>query len=575
MTTGYLGDLLFQLGTSPAEDGVPDPVYAATVIDGMLIERNVAITLTDGTTIYVDVFRPDGAVDVPPLIAWGPYGKHNGGAVYQQFKDESGNAGGGVEPEWLSDYTTFEGPDPKRWCANGYAVINVDPRATWWSEGDYATFWDEREAHDTVDVIAWAGTQPWSNGKVGMSGVSYLAVAQWWAASLQPPYLAAINPCEGLTDVYREFAFHGGIPSNFPTFWQQVRLKYSTSKVEAIADMMGEHHLDDDYWATKRPDLANITVPTYVIASWSDQGLHTRGTLAGFEQISSPHKYLEVHGRKKWEYYHRPDTVDRQRQFFDRYLKGVDNDVENWPRIRLETRWASYQGTVRTPKAWPPPETTFRTLFLDAAQHALSVDMPSAASSARYVVGDHSGGPSDEISFDHTFTEPIDVVGGMRLRLWVEADGSDDMDLYVAIKKLGTDGQTVDFPFANVLEHGPVALGWLRVSHRELDPERSTINRPWHTHAREQPLGRGQVVPVDIEIWPSATHFEAGEGLRLSLRGSDFYTGAVMSRHIVTRNNGIHLLHTGGTYDSHLVIPVLPVDPVAIEWATAGLNNDA
>ncbi len=397
MTTGYLGDLLFQIGTSPAEDAVPDPVYAATVVDGMLIERNVAITLTDGTIIYVDVFRPDGAVDVPPLIAWGPYGKHNGGAVYQQFKDESGNTGGGVEPEWLSDYTTFEGPDPKRWCANGYAVINVDPRATWWSEGDYATFWDEREAHDTVDVIAWAGTQPWSNGKVGMSGVSYLAVAQWWAASLQPPYLAAINPCEGLTDVYREFAFHGGIPSNFPKFWQQVRLKYSTSKVEAIADMMGEHNLDDEYWATKRPDLANITVPTYVIASWSDQGLHTRGTLAGFEQISSPHKYLEVHGRKKWEYYHRPATVDRQRQFFDRYLKGIDNDVENWPRIRLETRWASYQGTVRTPSVWPPAETTFRNLFLDAAQHALSIDMPSAASSARYVVGDHNGGLSDEV----------------------------------------------------------------------------------------------------------------------------------------------------------------------------------
>ena len=212
-------------------------------------------------------------------------------------------------------------------------------------------------------------------------------------------------------------------------------------------------------------------------------------------------------------------------------------------------------------------------MYLDATQHSLSIALPPTAAAARYVVGDHNGGLSDEISFDHTFTEPIDVVGGMRLRLWVEADGSDDMDLYVAIKKIGTDGQTVDFPFANVLEHGPVALGWLRVSHRELDPERSTINRPWHTHAREELLSPGQIVPVDVEIWPSSTHFEAGEGLRLSVRGSDFYTGAVMSRHILTRNSGSHLLHTGGTYDSHLVIPVLPVDPAALEWVTEELNT--
>jgi len=564
MTFMHEQDLLFQQGSSPAEDGVPEPRSSVNTDDGMLIERNQAVSLTDGTVIYLDVFRPEGEQDVPALIAWGPYGKHNGGAVYQQFKDESGNQGGGVKPEWLSAYTTFEGPDPRQWCDNRYAVINVDPRATWWSAGDYATFWDEREAHDTVDVIAWAGTQPWCNGKVGMSGVSYLAVAQWWAASLRPPYLAAINPCEGLSDVYREFAFHGGIPSNFPTFWLKHRLKYSTTKVEAIADMMVDHPLDDSYWDTKRPDLSKIDVPAYVIASWSDQGLHTRGTLAAFEQISSPHRYLEVHGRKKWEYYHQPSTVNRQRQFFDRYLKDIDNGVDDWPPIRLETRISSYHGVERTPTAWPPPETTFRRLFLDAGAHTLTEQAPQVEATARYEAGKDS---ADDTSFDYTFTSPVDVIGGMKLRLWVEADGSDDMDMYVAIKKIDRDGNTVDFPFANVLEQGPTALGWLRVSHRSVDSDRSSNNRPWHTHLREDKLSAGQIVDVDIEIWPSGTRFEAGEGFRLLLRGSDFYTGAVMSRHLETRNNGNHLLHTGGSkYDSFLVIPMLPVEPSSTDW---------
>lgn len=562
MTAIYEGELLFQKGVSPAEAGVPEPRPSVTTDDGMCIERNRAVALADGTTIYVDLFRPETEEPIPALIAWGPYGKHNGGAVYEQFRDESGRTGGGVRPEWISPYTTFEGPDPRRWCAHGYAVINVDPRATWWSEGDYASIWDEREARDCADVISWAAAEPWCSGKVGMSGVSYLAIAQWWAASLRPPALAAINPCEGLSDVYREFAFHGGIPSNFPTFWQRHRLKYSTAKIEAMADMMGRHPLDDAYWASKRPNLSRIEIPAYVIASWADQGLHTRGTLAAFERISSTHKFLEVHGRKKWAYYHSPASVERQRQFFDRFLKDIDNGVDDWPQVRLETRVAFCRGFERTPAEWPPAETTFRRLFLDAENRTLVDERPVESATARYEAGEDGG----EVSFDHVFEESVDVIGGMKLRLWVEADGADDMDLFVAVKKLDPQGETVDFPFANVLERGPTALGWLRVSHRTLDADRSTVNRPWHVHFSEDRLTPGQVVEVEVEIWPSGTRFEAGEGVRLAVRGSDFYEGVAMSRHVATRNRGGHVLHAGGDYDSHLVVPILPPVPDADEW---------
>jgi predicted acyl esterase len=552
----------FQDGISPAEAGFPEPRHAVTTADGMRIERDVAIGLTDGVEIYSDVYRPESTEAVPVLIAYGPYGKHNGGNVYAQFRDESGRTGGGVRPEWISAHTTFEGPDPRRWCSFGYAVVNVDPRGRWWSGGDFASMWNEREARDCADVIAWAGAQPWSTGKVGMSGVSWLAVTQWWAASLRPPALAAINPCEGLSDVYREFAFHGGIASNFPAFLQQHRLQYSRAKVEDLAAMMADHPLDDGYWASKRPDLAAIDVPAYVIASWSDQGLHARGTLAAFEQLGSEHKFLEVHGRKKWETYHSPSAVERQRHFFDRFLKDIPNEVDEWPPVRLEIRRAFYDGVERRPVAWPVPEATVRRLFLDAERSELADSAPAEAAAVNYRADD----PKDGVRFRHVFAEPVDVVGAARLRLWVGAEDADDLDLFVALTKRDRDGEIVDFPYANVLEHGPLALGWLRASHRELDEERSTPTRPVHMHAREERLAPGEVVAVDIEVWPSGTRFEAGDALEVRIMGSDPYPGAALWRHPATRNRGTHVVHAGGEWDSQLVLSVLVPEPDAPVW---------
>ena len=237
--------LLFQEGTSPAAVGLSPPNHCSTVDGGMIIERDVAVQLADGVHIYIDIYRPVDVLSVPVLISWSPYGKHLSGLEpYANIPDDSGGRGCGVDPAWLSPYAGFEGPDPVAWTRAGYAVISVNPRAMWWSEGDFASVWGEREARDVCDLIEWAGEQDWSNGKVGMSGVSYLATVQWWAASLQPQHLAAINPCEGQTDPYREFIFHGGIQdTNFPGFWQHNRLKFSTTKVEAMFDMATAHPL--------------------------------------------------------------------------------------------------------------------------------------------------------------------------------------------------------------------------------------------------------------------------------------------------------------------------------------------
>jgi uncharacterized protein len=534
-------------GLPPAEGGCPPLQHRISHADGMLIEYDAAVRMRDGIEIYCDIFRPDGAGSVPVIVAWGPYGKH-GPVKYAIFPNH------GVDPAWVSKYAGFEAPDPLYWTRHGYAVINVDPRGMWNSQGD-ATFYSAKESLDIYDLIEWAGTQPWSNGKVGMSGVSYLAIVQWRAAAERPPHLAAINPWEGVSDRYREMAYHGGIPENrFGPMWRSRRVPYSNQRVEDTVTMYAEHPLWDAYWESKTADLSKVEVPAYVVASWSDQGLHTRGTLEGFKRIRSKNKWLDVHGRKKWQYYYQPENVERLRLFFDRFLKGIENEVDSWPKVRLEVRERFYEGEIRDEPEWPLTRTRYEKLNLDAASKNMVGSSVAKPSELRYETDGRA-------EFVYRFAATTELIGPMKLKLWVEAQGADDMDLFVGVQKLDAGGGLVPFSFLNALEDGPVALGWLRVSHRELDETRSTPGQPWHLHRREQRLEPGQIVPVEIEIWPSGTRFGAGEQLRVLVQATDiqqYPPGVVSMAHSVTRNVGTHVIHTGGMYDSHLLVPVVP-----------------
>ena len=146
----------------------------------------------------------------------------------------------------------------------------------------------------------------------------------------------------------------------------------------------------------------------------------------------------------------------------------------------------------------------------------------------------------------------------MKLKLWVEAEGSDDMDLFVGIKKYDKHGSEVYLPDYNHIENGIVANGWLRVSHRELDTERSTSYQPWLKHQRALKLKPGEIVPVEIEIWPSSTLFRAGESLGLIIQGGDIISKGWRGLHKETLNEGKHVIYAGGKYDSHLLVPVVP-----------------
>ena len=531
----------------------PPPQFSETREGGLRIERNVPVRLRDGVRIFVDIYRAEGAAgerNLPALLGWSPYGKHN-------TSPRLAWPAAGVAEGWMSPYTAFEAPDPVYWCQQGYAVIYPDPRGSWYSEGELR-HGGMGEAEDCFDLITWLGEQAWSNGKVGMTGVSYLTAIQWQVAPLHPPNLAAINPFEGFSDWYREFAYHGGIPETSFLPRGSGNLKYSTTRTEDTPANVGAHPLYDAYWASKECDLDAIEVPAYVVASWSDHGLHTRGTLEAYKRLRSKQKWLEVHGRKKWAYYYDPPHVEKQRQFFDHFLKAPGVTVPAWPRVLIEVRERANVGEFHAERAWPIARTEFRKLYLDAGQGAL-LDAPVAtALEVRYDPGAADG----RAVFDYVFARDTEVSGHMSLHLWVEAVGASDMDLFVGIQKLGRNQEVVPFVFYALLENGPVALGWLRASHRDLDPARSKPEQPVHTHTREQLLQPGERVPVEIEIWPSSTLFRAGERLRLIVQGQDILReglpNAPFAKHENTRNQGTHVLRTGGSFDSHLLVPVVP-----------------
>ena len=520
---------------------------------GLVIDRDVAVVTGSGATIRVDVYRPADGEPAAPIIGWSPYGKHNPAPIGQIYP------GSGVRPEWNSALTTFEAPDPEYWVRHGYAIVIADIPGTWYSEGP-ATYLSPEEARAYADLIEWAGTQPWSGGRVGLSGVSYLTQTQWRVAELNPPHLAAINPWEGWTDTYREVVRHGGIPET--SFWPYIwdRWGAGTGMIEDLEAETAQHPWFDEFWASKAARLEEIRVPAFVVASWSDQGLHSRGTLEGFRRISSEHKWLDVHGRKKWGYYYDPGNVERQRAFFDQFLRGVDRGVLDWPRVRMEVRERYCQGTHRVARDWPPKDTEYRSWYLDAAEGAMLPDAPVAAAVAEYDSLGSAPGPVDA-RFTMTFGEPAEIIGHSRLVLHVEAPEADDLDLFAALFKTGRGGGVVGFPYYAQFEDGPVAVGWLRASHREPDPELSTEFLTVLAHRRALPVPRGQVIEAEIEILPSGTRFEAGEGLLLIVQGTDikrYPKPLTYARHENTVNAGPHRIHTGPGHPSRIVLPIVP-----------------
>jgi uncharacterized protein len=523
---------------------------------GIVLERDVAVPMRDGIRLMVNVFRPETGGSHPVVLSVTPYGKDNLpdwlGMIFMRI------AGVRFGKLNCSGWTGFESPDPLFWTRAGYAVVQADVRGMHKSEGRAGALTLD-DAQDYAELIAWSAHQPWCTGAVGLCGVSYLSMSQWRVAALQPPppALRAIIPWEGVTDMLRELGYQDGVPETlFTQLWWKVRMQRGRNRRFPMAeDFLKERDtrpLDDDWWESKRARLEAIHVPALVCASWSDQGLHTRGSLIGFERLGSQQKWLYTHGRRKWETFYSEEAQGVQQRFFDHFLKGQPNGWEATPRVRLETRRSRCDYEVRSETTWPLTTVRYTPLFLDALAGALR---PAEVKEEGRVTYRADGSKaSGHACFTVRFAEETELTGTMALKLWVSTSRGDDLDLFAVVRKLDIRGREVHFFGYNGFAKDSVAKGWLRVSHRELDPSRSRVGRPWHTHKRIDLLKPDEIVPIEIEIHASSTAFEAGSTLRLDLSGHDFakYPGF---RHKRSVNRGMHAIHAGGRFDSHLLIP--------------------
>jgi putative CocE/NonD family hydrolase len=195
----------------------------STIQRSMIHERNIPVPMRDGVRLFANLFRPpaDGASAV--MLSVTPYGKDKlPDWLGEFFMRLSGVKFGKLN---RSQFTGFESPDPAHWVENGYSVVQADVRGMHKSEGRAGVL-RPLDAQDYYDLIEWVASQPWCTGRVALMGVSYLAMSQWRVAALKPPHLSAIVPWEGVTDLYREFSFHGGIPeTSFVPLWFKIRIK--------------------------------------------------------------------------------------------------------------------------------------------------------------------------------------------------------------------------------------------------------------------------------------------------------------------------------------------------------------
>jgi predicted acyl esterase len=582
----------------------------AEVRDGMRISWDVPIVMSDGTVLRADMFGPPEEGRFPVVMSYGCYAKGlSFQAAYTAQWERMVQDFPAITEGTTNKYQCWEVADPERWVPDGYVVIRVDSRGAGRSQGVH-NVWSMQEIWDYYECIEWAGEQPWSNGDVGLLGISYYAANQWLVASLQPPHLKAIIPWEGTSDWYREVFYHGGIRNGFLDLWlpRQLPMQHgygdrgarNPNTAETVAgpetltdeeleknrvDKVSEvraHPLLDDYYQGLTPDWSKVTVPVLSAANWGGQGLHLRGNIEGFTEAASVNKWLEVHGLEHWTHFYTPYGVGLQKRFFDRFLRGQDNDWDQQPRVTLQVRHinSGKHGSIagefveRGEDAWPLERTQWTRYYLHGHDHRMTLEKAGAPAWAEY----DANGPGVTFA-SRIFDETTEITGPLAAKLFISSS-TNDADIFLVLRVLDPIGLEVVFRGA-MDAHTPIAQGWLRASHRGVDPQRSKPYRPYHPHTVREPLEPNQIYELDVEIWPTSVVVPAGYRLALTVRGKDYeYEGLAdeadrAAHRYPSRGVGpfVHndptdrpadvfggtvRVHTGGEHESYLLLPVIP-----------------
>jgi uncharacterized protein len=541
-------------------------------------ENSVRVPMREGINLRADVYRPDAAGRFPALVAMSPYPRQMQGLGIPAGFVEAGQ----------SDF----------FVPRGYAHVIANSRGTCGSEGTY-DFWGPAEKTDLYDLIEWVAAQSWCNGQVGMIGVSYFAIEQYRAALQRPPHLRAIFPFSGSTDFYREAFWHGGMfcgrfvarffaaigmlsrkkdrffrsatfdllnkilltprihqrlaaphKDTLKVFEMVLRFPYDAHPWDDIFTQIAvNHQLFDEYWQYRdlSRKIADVGIPMYLGADWENVCLHLDTPFAVFDRVDKsmvPYRMsITPRGSLQWPW---ESMHVEALAWYDHWLKQRDTGIMEGSPIRYYVEGAD---EWRTAETWPLPETQFTDWYL-LADGALSatpgpqgvraylhlpkaLDLPKNANPPQLPAA---------LSWDSPpFERVTDLVGPFKLSLHAVSTAP-DVDWIVKLQLIDSHGTPSD-----------LTQGWLRASHRALDPAPSRPYRPYHPHDRTEPLVPGEATWFEIAIVPTAQRFRPGQRLRLTITSQDEGFAMQGLSHVTV---GLQARNTILS-DSRLMIPIV------------------
>ncbi|TIA12717.1 alpha/beta-hydrolase [Aureobasidium pullulans] len=577
-----------------------------------IFEQNVTIKLRSNSgVVRLNVYRPKGAEKVPVIMTYGPYGKDT---PYEQFLAHSFHDVN-AKHKTIPEHSAFETPDPKFWTDEGYAVVRADEVGIGQSPGVADTM--SKSTTDAFsEVIEWAADQPWSNGKVGLLGISYFGGSQWRVAARRPRGLACIIPYEGMADYYRDRCRHGGIlTAPFLKFWFNRQVKSNqyglpnrsknqrgpdtiegdlseeeleTNRRDQLVDNSNNFFRDDEYYASRDYNLEDIEVPLLSVGNLGNIVVHLRGNVEGFVQAGSQYKFLRLgSGRHDLPFYNDAD-VELQKSFLSAFCKN--DDYAGWtqgkkPAVELAIRKTPFKHDTidaasgrafqfRSEGEWPLARTVYTKYYL-TPDLAFTPDEPSCSFHKRLSY------PALTVPDDNSYIRFITgayetdveitghIVAHVNVSVTPELTGGTpkDIDIFVTIRHWGADGSEV-FYTGSIGDPVPVSKGWQRVSLRKVNKEHPNHReyRPWRDYFSTdvQPVIPGEIYGLDVEVWPTQIVLQKGEKLSFEISGGDTQGVGIFSHESPERSperfGGINHLHFGPRYSNYVVLPIIPAE---------------
>lgn len=572
--------------------------------EGLTEERDVRVVVRDGVELAVDVYRPPAEGRFPALLAFSIYNKDLMGPDYARSLPP--------QPAWAPLWAgLLEAGDTNYFVSRGYAHVIGSPRGVGKSGSGGSREWD------CYDLIEWIAAQPWCDGNVGMVGISGFGAEQLAVAKQQPPHLKAIFPFDprgayghlggfrdehpgGVLHLFRYLighfsAFHqnrtapGELTGERERQWRAAMNNPDYRMYPNVFNVVaqkGQHMpayfdllLDpfDRLEAVEKSEaeFARVTTPTYTGSGWYayTYKTHLNGAQNWFRNIVAPKKLLltgPAHLERPFRALHGEIL-----RWHDHWLKGLDTGVMQEPAVRY---WTMGENAWRTAHEWPPREAQWTKLFLASWERLRPsqpeggagpeapdafVQMPLSQTSVvqklRYV--------SDPLS------EDLLVAGPACLNLFASID-QEDTNFIVILKDVGPDNAVLtvregERQLPAGLPEREVSRGWLKASHRALDPERSAPGRPWHPLTREaaRPVPPGAIEEYAIEIMAFANMFRKGHRIAIEIASLDVPTGVggatnaeYVPYHICSSATVLHKVFRDALRPSHLLLPVVPLE---------------